>query len=33
MVAGRLGNLVQLGGEVSGPNGLLATAKVALSGE
>jgi 3-hydroxyacyl-[acyl-carrier-protein] dehydratase len=32
-VAGRLGNLVQLEGDVTGPNGLLASAKVALSGE
>ena len=32
-VEGRFGNLVQLEGEVTGPNGLLASAKVALSGE
>jgi 3-hydroxyacyl-[acyl-carrier-protein] dehydratase len=32
-VEGRLGNLVQVEGEVTGPNGLLASAKVALSGD
>jgi 3-hydroxyacyl-[acyl-carrier-protein] dehydratase len=31
-VEGRLGGLVQVEGEVRGPNGLLATAKVTLSG-
>ena len=32
-VEGRLGNLVQIEGDVTGPNGLLASAKVALSGD
>lgn len=32
-VEGRLGNLVQVEGEVTGTNGLLASAKVALSGD
>lgn len=31
-VEGRLGGLVQIEGDVKGPNGLLATAKVTLSG-
>ena len=31
-VEGRLGGLVQVGGEVSGPRGLLASAKITLSG-
>ncbi len=31
-VEGRLGGLVQVGGEVSGPHGLLASAKITLSG-
>lgn len=29
---GRLGNLVQVSGDVSGPDGLLANAKITLSG-
>lgn len=32
-VEGRLGGLVQIEGEVRGPNGVLATAKVTLSGK
>jgi hypothetical protein len=31
-VEGRLGGLVQIDGEVRGPDGVLATAKVTLSG-
>lgn len=31
-VEGRLGELAQIAGEISGPNGILATAKITLSG-